>query len=349
MLSLVTRSRVKSTKADHADVTTVVSGTLAFPTIASPDTFTAAMRAGLKTTIAATFSVSEDKVALVITTTARRRRHLLGAGESNGVSVEYTARAESQATADQGKAAMVVVASGGDVAMLSFLQTLKTNTPGGGFASVDTITIAEPVVKSTTQTSSNGDDDPALPDTGSPAGAIAGAVIAVVIIAAVVAIALYNRRRTAAKRARNEGTAATTAASRSNGGATSAVKPHDGDDGEVQMVTMYDNHMRQSRGGRTGSVDIDNLGDDVDGKPKPEPSAARQARLAQLQRSGSRKISAKFLSSIKEGLGLKKYVKAFANKGYTQTSDFKGCTRGELGEMFSEAPFKQLKPPETRK
>jgi hypothetical protein len=244
------------------------------------------MRAGLTTTIVAKFSVSEDNVALVITTTARRRHHLLGAGESNGVSVEYTARAESQATADQGKAAMLVAASGGDVAMRSFLQTLKSKTPGGGFASVDTITIAEPVVKSTTQTSSNGDDEPALPDTGSPAGAIAGAVVAVVIIAAFAVIALYNRRRTAAKRARNEGAAATTAASRSNGGATSAVKPHDGDDGEVQMVTMHNNHMQQSRGGRTCSVDIDDLGDDVGGKSKSEPSAARQARLAQRSAAG---------------------------------------------------------------
>jgi len=145
LLSLVTRSRVKSTKADHADVTTVVSGTLAFPTIASPDTFTAAMRAGFKTIIADMFGVPEAKVTLVITAEVRRRRHrhqrrLAG----SGVNVAYTAQDVSQAAAKRGREVM-------SSAMPSFLQKLKAATSGEGFASVGNITIAAaPAVKNTT-------------------------------------------------------------------------------------------------------------------------------------------------------------------------------------------------------
>jgi len=126
-----------------------IVGSLLFPTIATPDDFTPTMQAGLKATYATKCGVTADKITLVISPAARRRqrhqrRRLFS---SIGVNVTYTVQVDSKTAAEKGKTALDAIATGGDTAMLSFIAELKKNTPGGGFASVDTITIAAPVVE----------------------------------------------------------------------------------------------------------------------------------------------------------------------------------------------------------
>jgi hypothetical protein len=122
-----------------------VVGSLLFAAIATPDDFTLAMQTGLKATLAKLSGVSVDKISLVITAARRRQRRRLSSG--SGCNVVYTVQDDSKAAAEQDGGALAAVAAGGDTAMLSFVKDLKENTPDGGFAAVDAITIAAPVVE----------------------------------------------------------------------------------------------------------------------------------------------------------------------------------------------------------
>ena len=156
-----------------------VVGSLLFAAIATPDDFTLAMQAGLKATLAKLSGVSVDKISLVITAARRRqrgqRRQRRRLSSGSGVNVVYTVQDDSKAAAEQDGGALAAVAAGGDTAMLSFVKDLKENTPDGGFAAVDAITIAAPVVEN--QKAAAGGDDPdaaaAKPvDTKSMAGGV---------------------------------------------------------------------------------------------------------------------------------------------------------------------------------
>jgi hypothetical protein len=95
------------------------------------------MRVGLKATLATKCNVAADKVTLVITFSAvRRRRHRSARRLANtgGVTVAYTVQVDSQAASDVAEAAVSAVAAGGDPAINTFIAKLKVNTPGGGFA-----------------------------------------------------------------------------------------------------------------------------------------------------------------------------------------------------------------------
>ena len=132
--------------------TATIVGFLVFPTIATPDEFTLAMKAGLKATHAAKCGVTADKITLIITAARRRRqrqRHQRRrlSSDGGGVNVTYVVQVDSKAAAKQGESALADIAAGGDTAMLSFIAELKENTPGGGFATVNNVIIAKPVVE----------------------------------------------------------------------------------------------------------------------------------------------------------------------------------------------------------
>ena len=110
------------------------------------------MQAGLKATHAAKCGVTVDQITLVVTAARRRQRQLhqrrsLSSGGGGGVNITYTVEVDSKAKAEEGKVVLAAIAAGGETAMLSFIAELKENTPGGGFAAVKAITIAEPAVE----------------------------------------------------------------------------------------------------------------------------------------------------------------------------------------------------------
>ena len=121
----------------------IVKGTVVFPNLPTLNDLTDAMQAGFKATIAAKFGVSADKVTLVITamnsTTGTRRRHLQQRRlSSRGVHIAYTVQADSPAAVEQGTLQLAD--------QDGFMFSLRTNTPNGGFANVEYVVIATPVV-----------------------------------------------------------------------------------------------------------------------------------------------------------------------------------------------------------
>jgi serine/threonine protein kinase len=171
------------------------------------------MRVAIKATLAAKCGVSADKITLVITAARRlqrhrhQRRHL---SSGIGVNVAYTVQVESMVAAEHCNAALAAIASGGDTTMLSFLAELKASAPDGTFASVDSITVATPAVKSftgTTTGTTSGDES--APSASLPIGAIGGGVGGFVVIAIIVVVLWILRRNNAANKAPNGGTSAT--------------------------------------------------------------------------------------------------------------------------------------------
>ena len=185
---------IADAQAKPKNIHTIV-GSLLFTAIPTPNDFTPAMQAGLKTTLAAKFGISTHKITLAINFARRRQRQRhqrrrLSSGD--GINIVYTIQADSLASADLGKATLAAIASGGNTAMLSFLQELKANTQGGGFNAVDTVTVAMPTVVKTVVSANT--ESPASPSAAA-GGAIGGVLIIIVIIGAVVFRRWQQRKR----------------------------------------------------------------------------------------------------------------------------------------------------------
>ena len=306
------------TATDTTTTSHTIVGTIHFPTITTPDNFTPAMQAGLKATLATKCGVSADKITLVITAARRRQRQrhqrrLLASGV--GVNVAYTVQVDSRAAADQGKAALAAIFAGGDTAMLSFIAALQANTPEGGFAAVDVITIAAPVVKNTTGTANS--------DGG---GAIGGTIVAVVVVAIIVVVLLFLWcRRNAANKVAN--------------GEPPVIAPHTSVEVDPAAAANGKRSIELSVQKRNLGVGFD--GDDESRADFPN-SASRQP---QLKRSDSNKHWAAWLTSITPAL--RKYAKVFARESYMCTSDFANCSVVEIDELLDK--LKDLKAPDRRK
>ena len=287
-----------------------IDGSLLFTAIATPDDFTPAMQAGLKTTLAAKCGASSDNVTLVVTAVRRRRyqrhqRRRLSSG--GGVNVAYSIRVDSKQAADQGKEALTAISAGGDTAVISFIAALKANAPHGTFAfvDVDSITVTAPVVKSTM--TDNGDKSKSSPVGNLPIVAIAaGAGGGVVFIAVIIAV-LVCRRRTAANRARSGGNAVISPRASSSAASPAAADETANDERSVELSVRVVNPIILAR---TQSVGFD--GDDGGGGPDEaaEPKAARREDVSSTSWTKALRLEEKKLRAKKEEFGLDTVEKA---------------------------------------
>ena len=285
-----------------------IDGSLLFTTIATPDDFTPAMQAGLKTTLAAKCGASSDNVTLVVTAVRRRRyqrhqRRRLSSG--GGVNVAYSVRVDSKEAADQGKEALTAISAGGDTAVISFIAALKANAPHGTFAfvDVDSITVTAPVVKSTRNDNGDKSKSPVgnLPIFAIAAGAGGGVVLITVIIAA-----LACRRRTAANRARSGGNAVISPRTSSAAAGPAAADETANDKRSVELSVRVVNPILA----RTQSVGFD--GDDGGGGPEEaaEPKAASREDVSSTSWTKALRLEEKKLRAKKEEFGLDTVEKA---------------------------------------
>ena len=266
--------------------THTIAGKLVFSSIATPEDFNAATLVGLKETLAAKCGVFTDKIKLDVST-------------SKGI-VAYAIQADSQESANLCKAALSAIVSGGDAAMLSFVQQLKANTPSGVFAAVETVKIDVPVVKSTVpevkstvpevkSTVSTAANNTSSADTSSSAaaGGVVGGVL--VVVAIIIGIALWIRRQ---RRHKTEALRRWALRLGSAGGRTAAIAPRTNsgtspeeaatDEHTVEMVVSPIRDRNQSVG-----FDGDGGGEEKEGKMRGDghgaaADAAAAAKHAQM-------------------------------------------------------------------